>query len=122
MVAIPTKAATHIQKSAPGPPILMAMATPEIFPNPTVEAMADINACLEVISPGANLSSYFPFNSSIACPILVSGTKPEWIKKKVPPPKSKIKIGGPQIQLLKMMMPSSKALFFLVSQVTLGDL
>ncbi len=78
---MPTNAATHIQKSAPGPPILMAMATPEILPKPTVEAMADINACLEVISPGANLSSYFPFKSSIACPILVSGTKPEWIKK-----------------------------------------
>src|SRR5882672_1818438 len=39
-VDIPTKAVTHIQKSAPGPPRLIAAATPAIFPIPTVDASA----------------------------------------------------------------------------------
>ena len=40
LVAIPKKAAIHIQKRAPGPPTLMAVATPMIFPVPTVAARA----------------------------------------------------------------------------------
>ena len=38
LVAIPKKAAIHIQKRAPGPPTLIAVATPIIFPVPTVAA------------------------------------------------------------------------------------
>ena len=40
LVAIPKKAAIHIQKRAPGPPTLIAVATPIIFPVPTVAARA----------------------------------------------------------------------------------
>ena len=39
-VAMPTAAVTHIQKIAPGPPIRIAVATPPMFPLPTVEAKA----------------------------------------------------------------------------------
>ena len=35
-----------IQKVAPGPPKLTAIATPAILPNPTVAAVAVHNACL----------------------------------------------------------------------------
>ena len=40
LVAIPKKAAIHIQNRAPGPPTLIAVATPMIFPVPTVDAKA----------------------------------------------------------------------------------
>src|SRR5688572_29169448 len=44
LVDMPTKAVTHIQNKAPGPPICMAKATPAILPIPTVEASAVDNA------------------------------------------------------------------------------
>ena len=37
---IPSRAEIHIQKTAPGPPIAIAPATPAIFPVPTVAARA----------------------------------------------------------------------------------
>ena len=37
-VAIPKIAVNHIQKTAPGPPNVMAVATPTILPMPTVAA------------------------------------------------------------------------------------
>jgi len=37
-VAIPMKATTHIQKMAPGPPRVSAMATPTMLPLPTRDA------------------------------------------------------------------------------------
>ena len=40
MVIIPKKAITHIQKTAPGPPVMMAPDTPTILPVPTVAARA----------------------------------------------------------------------------------
>ncbi len=43
-VAIPTRAVTHIQKTAPGPPNTTAVATPAILPVPIVAARAVINA------------------------------------------------------------------------------
>ena len=39
-VDIPSSAEIHIQKIAPGPPIVMAVATPLIFPTPIVFAIA----------------------------------------------------------------------------------
>ena len=39
-VIMPRNAATHIQKTAPGPPMAMAAATPAIFPVPMVAANA----------------------------------------------------------------------------------
>ena len=41
---MPTNAVTHIQKIAPGPPRLIATATPEILPKPKVPESASINA------------------------------------------------------------------------------
>ena len=38
------KAEIHIQKTAPGPPMKIAVATPAIFPLPTIPESADINA------------------------------------------------------------------------------
>lgn len=35
---------THIQNTAPGPPIAMAVATPARFPVPTLEASEIVNA------------------------------------------------------------------------------
>lgn len=40
----PSRAMTHIQKTAPGPPIAMAVATPAKFPVPTRLAMEMANA------------------------------------------------------------------------------
>ncbi len=37
---MPNTAQTHIQKMAPGPPRVMATATPAILPMPIVPAMA----------------------------------------------------------------------------------
>ena len=39
-VAMPTKAATHIQKIAPRPPASTAVETPTMFPLPTQDAIA----------------------------------------------------------------------------------
>ena len=44
LVAIPTSPVIHIQKSAPGPPEAMAVATPAMLPVPTVAARAVIKA------------------------------------------------------------------------------
>src|SRR5690606_1777387 len=77
LVAIPTKAETHIQKMAPGPPMLMAKATPLIFPKPTVAATAEDKAWREVMSPLAFGSSYFPLINFIACLKPRKGIAPE---------------------------------------------
>ena len=42
--AEPIKAISHIQKTAPGPPRAMAVATPAKLPVPTLEAVAMQNA------------------------------------------------------------------------------
>lgn len=43
-VAIPTNATIHIQKTAPGPPMATASATPARFPVPTREAIVILKA------------------------------------------------------------------------------
>lgn len=43
-VAMPTKAVTHIQNSAPGPPTAMAVATPAMLPVPMVADSAVMSA------------------------------------------------------------------------------
>ena len=43
LVAIPKRAVSHIQKIAPGPPKVIAVATPTILPIPTVAAKAVIS-------------------------------------------------------------------------------
>jgi len=43
-VAMPIRATTHTQKIAPGPPSVIAIATPVMFPVPTREASAIVKA------------------------------------------------------------------------------
>ena len=50
-VAMPKNAATHIQKIAPGPPTLTAVATPTMLPVPTVAASATQSALNDETSP-----------------------------------------------------------------------
>ena len=49
VLTLPTKAITHIQKMAPGPPITMAVATPARLPVPTREARETIKASSELM-------------------------------------------------------------------------
>ena len=53
--AAPTRAMTHIQKTAPAPPRAMAVATPAMLPVPTREAVEIIRAWKEEMS----LPSFF---------------------------------------------------------------
>ena len=50
-VIMPKNAATHIQNTAPGPPMMMAVVTPTMLPVPTVAARAVETAWNGVISP-----------------------------------------------------------------------
>ncbi len=51
LVAIPVSAQTHIQNTAPGPPVWIAMATPLMLPMPIVPAKALLRAWKCVIWP-----------------------------------------------------------------------
>ena len=57
LVAVPAMAVIHIQKMAPGPPMVMASATPAMLPRPTVLASAELSAWKCVSWPGSSLSS-----------------------------------------------------------------
>ncbi len=50
-VLIPTMALTHIQNTAPGPPMAIAIATPAMLPIPTVAATTDTSAWADEIPP-----------------------------------------------------------------------
>ena len=57
-VAIPKKATSHIQKTAPGPPRVTAIATPAMLPVPTREAMPIAKAWKEEMpSPSTSRES-----------------------------------------------------------------
>ena len=62
LVAVPTMAVIHIQKTAPGPPMAIAAATPAILPVPMVEDRAVIKAWNGVTSP-SSVASRFRNNS-----------------------------------------------------------
>ncbi|MNI93744.1 hypothetical protein D3C73_1517410 [compost metagenome] len=51
LVAMPNKAAIHIQNRAPGPPSLMAVATPTMLPVPMVAESAVQRAAKLETSP-----------------------------------------------------------------------
>jgi len=57
LVAMPSAAVTHIQNNAPGPPQWMAIATPAMFPIPTVADRAVVRAWKWETSPGSSGSS-----------------------------------------------------------------
>ena len=46
---MPRKATTHIQNSAPGPPVYTATATPAMLPVPTREARLVVSAWMGVM-------------------------------------------------------------------------
>ena len=52
-VPIPSSPETISQNSAPGPPIVIAVETPAMFPTPTVEASAVATAWKGVTVPSA---------------------------------------------------------------------
>ncbi len=52
-VAMPTPATTHIQKTAPGPPMSRAAATPKTLPTPTRAAREMAKAWKEEMPPSA---------------------------------------------------------------------
>ena len=58
LVAMPTRPVTHIQKRAPGPPAARAVATPAMFPVPTVAERAVIRAWKWVMSPSSAPGSF----------------------------------------------------------------
>ena len=66
-VAIPTRPVIHIQKSAPGPPAAIAVATPTMLPVPTVAASAVMSAWKWVMSPSASGSRRTTNPSHSAC-------------------------------------------------------
>ena len=55
-VAIPNRPVNHIQNTAPGPPIPIAVAPPTILPVPIVAARAVARAAKPPISPDASAS------------------------------------------------------------------
>ena len=57
LIDMPSKPTTHIQKMAPGPPSMMASATPLILPRPTVPESAADSAWKWLIAPGSSGSS-----------------------------------------------------------------
>lgn len=99
-VAIPRKAAKNIQKSAPGPPMLTAVATPAMFAVPTVAAMAVQSAAKLVTSPYLVGSPswcvhaiFSDVDSFLICSTLSFNVR------RSPSPRSRIIIGGPQMKL-----------------------
>ena len=56
LVAMPITAVTHIQKMAPGPPMVMARATPPMLLVPMVPAKADAKAWKWLSRPGPSSS------------------------------------------------------------------
>jgi hypothetical protein len=82
--AMPTKPTTHIQKTAPGPPSAIAIATPPMFPRPTVADSAAERAWKWLIAPGSSGSSYLPRTTWVPCVIARYWQKPLQIVKKMP--------------------------------------
>ena len=64
---IPTRAASHIQNTAPGPPVAMAVATPPMFPTPMVVPRAMLMASAEERIPAPRRSSPRPRTLFQAC-------------------------------------------------------
>ena len=99
---IPSKADTHIQKIAPGPPIAIAPDTPAILPVP-MEAASAVHIALN----GDTAPSAFPFFSNalprvffMICKKWRNCGKPQRILKYTPTPRINTIIGSPQTKPL----------------------
>ena len=109
LVAMPKKAASHIHRMAPGPPALMAVATPTMFPVPTVAARAVHRALKESMSPS-------PLFSALKISFRERGRwrtcrNPSRKLRKIPVPTSSTRSGGPQTKL-SIAFNTSKFMFF----------
>ena len=96
-VAIPKTPVIHIQKTAPGPPRVMAVATPTILPVPLVAASAVAKAPNWLTSPSPPLSFV---NDS-----LIPNRVNRWMKRRRNVrnkwvPNNKMRRGGPQMNSL----------------------
>ena len=86
---MPKKAATHIQKMAPGPPVTRAVMAPTRFPVPTCAAMAVVRAWNELIPdlPAASpKSEKLPKSLRQAIPNFETWTNPSRRVKNIPVP------------------------------------
>ena len=64
---MPNKPKNIIQNRAPGPPTVMATATPAMLPSPTVADSAEVSALNGEMSPSPDGSWYLPRTTSMAC-------------------------------------------------------
>jgi hypothetical protein len=64
---MPNTATTIIHSTAPGPPVMMATATPAMLPRPTVADSALVRARKWLISPSSSGLSKCPRTTSMAC-------------------------------------------------------
>ncbi len=90
---MPSRPQTIIQKVAPGPPMVTAMATPAMLPSPTVPETAEVRAWKWFTSPGASFWSYLPRTSLRAL-----GRWRTWAKPKYPVNTSPATTSQPTIQ------------------------
>ena len=106
LVAMPKKAASHIQKSAPGPPMQIAVATPTILPVPMVAERAVQSAPKLVTSPSPSDSFWnIKRNALGRCKTC---TKPLRRVSKIPVAKIKTINGQSQTQpsTMEMILPT----------------
>ena len=97
-MAKPTRAVTHIQKIAPGPPNAIATGTPMMFDPPIVDARAEHAAWNgEMVPSPVGLVSIRPKVSLIMNGKYRIGKKSIRMLSQRPPPTNRIIIGGPQI-------------------------
>ena len=103
MVIMPKNAATHIQNTAPGPPVTIAAATPAMLPVPTVAARAAHNAWnCEMVLLSVFLVAVLFFLNTLAmvcfhqCPTWVIWNTQVPSVSKIPVPISKNRPGKPQ--------------------------
>ncbi|MPM79220.1 hypothetical protein SDC9_126253 [bioreactor metagenome] len=99
LVAIPKSADTHIQKSAPGPPEAMAVATPTMLPVPAVAASAVVMACSGVTDPRFACFCFLnnaPSVTASMCENFLNWTAPVLSVYHTPVPSSSANTTGPQ--------------------------
>ncbi len=122
MSPMPKMAVTHIQNTAPGPPMAMATPTPAMFPVPMVADRAALRAWKWVISPLSSGLSNFPEMISQAYPNLRICTARNSMAMRMPVPTRSTMVTGPHtnpLMLLKIWSigihsPSSRGDHFLL--------
>ena len=119
--AMPKMAAIIIQNKAPGPPTTIAVATPAMFPEPTMAETLVMAAWKEVSSPLPGFSSSFFLNALTIVslnrnPKCVNWKNPNLIVKYNPVARMSTRIGTPQT------MPLTKSLTFTMKSIAFPPL